>query len=406
MDILRLFKIIYLAGFIISLTAACVPSADPEPETEASIEAILDQEWAVFQENYDLDGGGLGIHLITPEASVFASTGLEENADENIHFRGASTTKTFTAASIMLMHQQGLLDIDDLVTDIIPGTDRPYLPDTPEYQVPHQDRITIRQLLEHRAGVFDVSNDPVPAEVNAPYSGMHYIDYVREELGQDNRTFTFDEMVGVAAEHDLSYWEPGTGFHYSNTGYSMLGKIVERVSNMDYHHYIEETFTGPLGLDNTHFPSLGSDTFLPSPYAPGITLIQGQIQQSTQDNMSPHVAEGNVITTPIDLNRWINLLITGEAGLEPETVGMMMDVQPTDEFHEVYGLGLTRTEGVGYGHNGAHAGYLTFMRHNPEDGVSVVLFASALVAEDLLDQLDFMTEVARKAREAASYPWE
>lgn len=210
--------------------------------------------------------------------------------------------------------------------------------------------------------------------------------------------------MSVAANHSLSYSEPGTGFHYSNNGYSMLGKIIERVSNMDYYQYIQETFTGPLDLESTRFPYLGTDTDLPSPHARGVTLIQGHVRETTRDNMSPHVAEGNVITTPADLSRWINLLITGEAGLESKTVETMMNVQPTGEFHQVYGLGLTRTEGSGYGHNGAHAGYLTFMRHHPEDEVSLVLFASALTADDLLEQLDFMTEVARLAREASGYP--
>lgn len=119
--------------------------------------------------------------------------------------------------------------------------------------------------------------------------------------------------------------------------------------------------------------------------------------------MSPHVAEGNVINTPVDLARWINYLITGKAGLVQETVELMIDVQPTHEYHQVYGLGITMTEGLGFGHNRGHAGYLTVMRHNPKDDVSVVLFASALVTDDLLDQLDFMVELVRKARELAGY---
>jgi D-alanyl-D-alanine carboxypeptidase len=396
-------KVIFLLSLMVFLGTACERSPDLGPGAEDRIKAMLDEEWALFQEKHSFEGGGLGIKLITPDGDLFASAVLGEEVDENIHFRAASTTKTFTAAAIMLMHQKGLLDIDDYVTDNIPNTIRPYLPDTPEYQVPHKDNITIRQLLEHRAGVFDVSNDPVPAEVDAPYAGMHYIDYIKYELGREDHTFTYDELVGVAARHGLSYWKPGTGFHYSNTGYSMLGKIIERVSEMDYDSYVEQTFAQPLGLDNTKFPSHGSEKQLPTPYAPGITLVQGQIYETTTDNMSPHVAEGNVITTPGDLARWINYLISGKAGLVQETVELMIDVQPTHEYHEVYGLGITMTEGLGYGHNGGHAGYLTVMRHNPEDEVSVVLFASALVADDLLDQLDFMVEVARKARGLAGY---
>lgn len=396
-------RLIFLAAFLVLLAAGCGHGPDSELDIKDRIRSILDQEWLMFQDRHGFSEGGLVIYLMTPEDDLSASTGMEKEAVENVFFRGASTTKTFTAASIMLMHQQGLVNIDDFITDSIPGTVMPYLPDTPEYQVPHKNRITIRHLLEHRAGVFDVSNDPVPEGVEAPYAGMHYIDYVKYELGRENHTFTFDELAGVAARHGLSYWEPGSGFHYSNTGYSMLGKIIERVSSMDYGWYVQETFTRPLGLDNTRFPHLGTDTHLPSPYARGFTLYQGQIHETTLDNMSPHVAEGNVITTPRDLAGWIRLLLSGKAGLELEAIEMMMDVRPTDEFHDVYGLGITRTEGVGYGHNGGHAGYLTVMRYNPEDEVSVVLFSSALAAEDLFGQLDFMLDVVRKIREVAGY---
>ena len=400
----RIFRIVLIAAFSMLLAAGCEQGPDPEPDVQDRIKSLLDQEWTAFQQEHGFTDGGLGIHLMTPDGDLFASSGLGKEADADIHFRGASTTKTFTAASIMLMHQKGLVNIDDFVTDNIPGTSRPYLPDTPEYQIPNKDRITIRHLLEHRAGVFDVDNDPVPEEADAPYAGMHYIEYVKSEPGRENHTFTFDELAGVAAGHGLSYWEPGTGFHYSNTGYSLLGKIIERASNMDYGRYVQETFVQPLGLDNTYFPYLGTDTHLPSPYARGFTLCQGQFTETTRDNMSPHVAEGNIITTPGDLSRWINLLLSGKAGLEGDIIAMMTDVRPTDEFHGVYGLGMTRTAGIGYGHNGGYPGYLTIMRHNPEDGVAVVLFATALDAQDLIGQLDFMVNVVRKARETAGYP--
>jgi D-alanyl-D-alanine carboxypeptidase len=87
---------------------------------------------------------------------------------DNIQFGAASSTKSFTAAGILKLHQQGKLNIDDLITANIPGTNQPYIPNTSGYAIPNKNRITIRLLLQHRAGVFDVTNDEIPDTTNAP----------------------------------------------------------------------------------------------------------------------------------------------------------------------------------------------------------------------------------------------
>ncbi len=138
---------------------------------------------------------------------------MEGEPTENTHFRAASITKTFTAAGILLLQQKGLLNIEDTVVSSIPGRTEPYPPNTPEYTIPHKDVITIRQLLEHRAGVFDVSNYVVPEDSKAPYAGQDYLAYI---LTQDfEHAFTFDELVSVTAFNQLSLAPPGTGYNYA-----------------------------------------------------------------------------------------------------------------------------------------------------------------------------------------------
>ncbi len=389
--------------FLIILSQVSLSAgAQSSNQVEGELMALVSQEWAAYQEKLSVHEGGIAVYLLTPEKSFFAATGMQEDVDQHIHFRGASTTKTFTAASIMFMHQEGLLDIEDSIVDTIPGTTQPYLPDTAEYDIPYKNLITIRQLLGHRAGVFDVSNDDIPENAEASYAGRRYTEYVRQKSGEDH-TFTFDELVGVVAENNLSYWEPGEGFHYSNTGYSMLGKIIERVSGMTYREYVETTFVKPLGLSGTSFPSQGDEMTLPSPYATGYIFYGGKVYETTEDNMSQAVAEGNIITTPRDLATWITLLRSGNAGLAPGTVAMMSDVTQTGEFHVWYGLGITYTEGLGYGHNGAHAGYMTVVRYDPDDEVTVMVFSSLLNAEDVWGQGAFKVELAQKARGIAGF---
>ena len=159
---------------VLAAGAAVVRPARAD-EAEA-LSSLLASHW---KQRYGGKPGGLTFLALTPKGEFFATT--LEDVSAKSHFRGASTTKTFTAAAIMLLDQRGLLRIDDALTAKMPGRDQPYLPDTPGFAIPHKEQITIRQLLSHRAGVFDVANQDIPAGLPLPYSGMNYLDWVGEK---------------------------------------------------------------------------------------------------------------------------------------------------------------------------------------------------------------------------------
>ena len=77
----------------------------------------------------------------------------------------------------------------------------------------------------------------------------------------------------------------------------------------------------------------------------------------------------------------------------------MTDIKPTGEEHGYYGLGTAYLEGLGYGHNGAHAGYLTVMRYDPEKEVAIVMFASVLDADDIYGQINVMCDTCLSAKQ-------
>ena len=359
--------------------------------------ALLDSSWNAFGETHPGVKGSIGIVIRQGRHEYYAAAADPFEGGQDAHIRGASTTKTFTGAAIMLLHQEGRLNIDDHLTDMMPGSREPYLPDTADYAIPYKDQITIRQLLNHRGGVFDVANSKVPADRHVPYAGKLYMDYVQEDLGQMDHTFTFDELSGVVASNHLFYTPPGGPFHYSDTGYGLLGKIIERVSGLRYHAFLEEHFLSPLHLGNTSFPHEGTIRFPTSPYIPGFSWYQGQVYPAEPENYSCNVAEGNVETTPADLSRWIQALLEGKAGLNQDTLALMEQVEPTGEHHALFGLGLVETPGLGYGHDGGHAGYMTVMRYNPKNQVSVVAFISVMDFDAMYDEVDFMYDVARQA---------
>ncbi len=396
----HLLAIIAVVIVSLLLTGAVYSVFIHQPNYSEQISSMMYEKWEEYAADTPGFNGTLSMRIISPKGDFFVTTN-QDNIAGDVHFRGASTTKTFTAAAILLLHQEGQLNIDDKITQTIPGKDAPYVPDSIDYAIPYKENITIRQLLGHTAGVFDVSNSPVPENVSAPYAGLYYIDYIKESEPEHN--FTFDELVGVVSTNQLSYFPPGKGYHYSNTGYSLLGKIIERVSGMDYAAFVEQQLLQPNGLKNTSFATLGNERQLPTPYAQGYTYVGGEIYETTQDNMSPHVAEGNVITTADDLCKWAKLLYTGQAGINDDLVAQMMDVKPTGEEHKVYGLGTEYAEGLGFGHNGAHAGYMTVMRYDGKTDIAIVICASILNADDLYGQMDIMYEIGRQSKQILGY---
>jgi len=387
-------------AFLYALLAACGGATAPGPE--AQINAMVRSEWDAYKAANGVSAGGLAVHLVTPRGTYSGAADLGPVDVPNVHFRAASNTKTFTSAAIMLLYQQGMLNIDDTITSVIPRKAIPYVPDTPQYAIPHKSSITIRQLLTHTAGVFDNTNNAVPATCPAPYANQSYLDYVMDVLGQKDHTFTFDEMVGVNATCNVEKAAPGTEYSYSNIGYDLLGKIIERVSGLSYADYVAQKLLAPNQLTQTTMPYLGTDQLVPAPNLVGYDMGDGVTRSFTQDNMSGNVAEGNVISTPAELARWVRLLISGNAGIGPTYVSMMK-VCGFPASASCYGMGIFNAPGLGWGHNGAHRGYISLMLYNPDDDVAVVVFSTMLDEDHISSDLGMLQRVASKARQLAGY---
>lgn len=389
----------FVFGYVLVLSAAVIAGCGGGGQPlVAAIGNVVSSQW---QARYAGAPGGLTAMMITPTAEYFSSTVAGVGPDS--HFRGASTTKSFTAAAIMLLDQRGQLKIDDAVTAPIPGSGKPYLPTTPDYAIPYKGQITIRQLLGHRAGVFDVGNIDIPSNVDAPYAGRRYVDWVEETQG-DQHTFTVDELVGVVAKNQLFTGPPGQAFRYSNTGYSLLAKIVEQVSSKTFAQFVHDELVVPNGLGETTFPDNGRVQDLPTPFIEGTTKLGGKFYPTTSRNVSWGVGEGNIVTTPANLSRWMRRLLKGEAGVDARQVARMLECMPTGEEHVSYGLGIEcYPADLGHGHNGAITGYETVARHDAAVDVTVVIFSSLFDADDFQAEGDWLYETARKIRAVAGY---
>jgi D-alanyl-D-alanine carboxypeptidase len=379
---------------IAALVAGC--NGDSPPTVD--IRSVLESQWKA---RYAGMPGGLTAVLITPSGEYFAST--VEGTTPSTHFRGASTTKMFTAAAIMLLDQRGQLKIDDVLTAAMPGASgKPYLPATPGFAIPFKSEITIRQLLQHRSGVFDVANEDIPASAAAPYAGKRYIVWVMESDG--DHTFTLDELIGVMASNQLVVDPPGTVFRYNDAGYWLLAKVVEQVSGKPFVQFLRDELLMPNGLADTAFPQLGATQDLPAPFIDGYLRQFGEVRPVTQQNVSAGNGDGNIVTTPADLSRWTRRLLRGEAGVDTKQVTRMRECVATGDHFVAYGLGLEcHPRQFGWGHNGGNPGYLTVARHDIDNDVTVMLFTTFADYDDFPVATAWLYDTVTKVRAAAGY---
>lgn len=344
-------------------------------DTQAEVYLAIKNLRLELQNNLGKTVPPLSVFVQTPTETVFASAAdsQEDQITSDTYFRFASITKNFTATAILLMQQYGWLDISHTITTIMPGGETPYVPDTSDYAIPYKEEITIQQLLQHTAGVYDVNNDPSPD----PDCKDKTYDVCK--LDQDpNYQFTAAEIVRQDAFYGRSSFPPGTDYKYSDTGYTLLGEIISRVYSFHaetentYSDFILEHVVGtktPYPLAMT-FPDLGTDQSMPSPDVCGTVFGPDGDKIYCRDNLSGYVANGNGLGTMRQLNTYVRTLMRGENVLTPESVALMQN--DTSSFEPVYGLGCKRFQYLGYGHKGDQRGYTSIMAYNPETEVSIV----------------------------------
>lgn len=302
------------------------------------------------------------------------------------------------------MKEDGWLNLDDKITDLIPGSTIPYVPETSLWNIPNKEQITIKMLLQHSAGVYDVDNDPVPG-----YGGLSFTEYTHSV--EPSHQFNVHEMVEQLMLHELSYFLPGTGYHYSNTGYAIVGEIISRVysfhsgTQKNLTDYLYDKLYGPetsMPID-IHFPYLATDTELPTPSSCGHILFDAtNIEEICNYNMSGQVAEGNGYGSMRSLNTYIRTLIKGENILSQASVEIMKNEVSVG--NPSYGLGCFYRDNLGYGHNGARIGNITLMVYDPIHDISIVSYISAFDLDNMMVILVAIEDVAYAARIALGYP--
>jgi CubicO group peptidase (beta-lactamase class C family) len=288
------------------------------------------------------------------------------NAPDTV-FRIGSITKQFTAMAVLKLQEAGLLDIDDLICD--------YLAECPDTW----SEISIYHLLTHTSGLYSYTN-----EIDQ-LSQLTFSDISSEEV--------IDTFINLPLD-----FEPGSNWSYSNSGYHLLGDIIQQVSGSSYNSYLRDTFFEPLGMDST---DVESNTAIISHRA------EGYVDRNTRAdylNMNVPYSAGALISTVEDLFVWQQALYNGQIVSE-ETLDHLWDRAVRVDESNRYGYGLMSLTMDGQdviGHGGGIYGFSTFLAYLPEHKLTFIVLTNRQDGFALDEALEVIFDAMVAVEEATS----
>ena len=289
--------------------------------------------------------------------------GLAIAADDA--FEAASITKMLTATVCLTLAEDGLLDLDCGIGRYLPHrlTDELHVVDGVSYG----PALTLRQVLGHRSGLADFFGDgPLDAEGMSPF--------LAEITANPDRFWSPLEVINWTKAHLTARFPPGTGWHYSDTGYVLAGLVIEAVTGEPLHDVFRLWVLAPLGMDHSYLRYRETPR-LTAPGRPPCRPFHGRLDYGRLKGSSADWACGGLVTTTADLARFLRAFVEGRLLQRPESRAQMLDWQETGEPGVGYGLGvrhfdLAKLGLSGFGSLWGHTGFLkAFMLYWPEGEV-------------------------------------
>ncbi|HEY9411744.1 MAG TPA: serine hydrolase domain-containing protein [Jiangellaceae bacterium] len=296
--------------------------------------------------------------------------GADDVPDGDDQFRVGSNTKMFVSTVLLQLVDEGRLELDAPIAD--------YLPGLVTGKGIGETKITVRQLLQHTSGLADNLTVDVIFDPTLQWFPP-----------------TPEQMVSFGLRHG-SQFEPGTDFTYSNTGYTILGLLVEKLTGQRIGEAIEERITAPLGLDETSYAYAGMKQ-MQGPHFRGYLGVPPLLFEVSGHEPGLWAGAGALVSSGADLTAFVDALLGGKL-LSAE----MLDEMQATFADSGYGLGIARADlscGSAWGHSGHVPGYTSFSFSNGQ-GASVFA-AINTSATDLTSPAD---EVARIVNSALCGP--
>ncbi|MBV9446819.1 MAG: beta-lactamase family protein [Streptosporangiaceae bacterium] len=302
---------------------------------------------------------------------------------EDTVFRIASMTKSFTAAAVLLLRDEGALALDDLAENYVPE-----LRGWPQVTA-DAARISIRHLLTMTAGF--PTDDP---------------------WGDRQQGLPLDEFAKFLAAGVSFAWAPGTRFEYSNLGYAILGRVITAVTDTEYPDFVRERLLSPLGMTRSRYEPASEGQDAENQYsenrdaeglARGYRRAPGGWEEVPFDDCGAFAPMGGIFTCVRDLARWVAGFATAfppgaEGAWHPLCRASRREMQlpqvptgwdrvtdfPAGGTRSAYGFGLVVEDDQDFGriagHGGGYPGFGSHMRWHPATGMGVIALANSTYA--------------------------
>ncbi len=334
--------------FSILLPALLLPGFAPA-ETKKDFTSIVD----IVGKREVEERGGIGITIgvahgdETVYLKGFGKADLENDvpASENGVYRIGSITKMFTAAAILLLLEEGKLTLDDPL--------QKHLPEYPDMA----KGVTLRHLLNHTSGIFSFTD-------------------IKNRWSDIRLDLKHEEILEKFQDVPLAF-KPGEKFKYSNSGYYLLGMVIEKVSGRKYHEFLEEQIFQKIDLKATSYDR--HLKIIPHRVR-GYAKWGDQIVNAQFVSMKQPFAAGAIASTAGDLIQWQRALVAGSL-LKPETYQLMITPAKLAKGKSApYALGCfvgKLDETAVIRHGGAIPGFVSELAYFPGENLTVVVLTNA-----------------------------
>ncbi|MBK0378632.1 serine hydrolase domain-containing protein [Mucilaginibacter segetis] len=317
----------YLPGLL--LLFAAVNTAVAQDFDKQKLDSLLDVLAAGNKSTGSLAISKNG-QIIYQKATGFIDIRAQKPANVQTKYRIGSISKMFTGVMVFQLIEEGKLSLQTKLSQFYP-------------QIPNADKITIGNMLNHHSGLFNITTDP------------EFLTYMATPQ-------THQQMLAKMAAHQPDF-EPGTRMAYSNTNFILLGYILEKITGKAYPDLVKQRIINKIGLKNTYYGgkiNTANNEALSYNY-------KGKWDLMPESDMSIPGGAGAMVSTPTDLDRFIEALFAGKL-ISAASLEQMKTI--TDNI----GMGMFSIpfyENKGYGHNGTIDGFRSTLVYFPDDKLAV-----------------------------------
>jgi len=346
-----MLKLSAVAVAFILLSNPVLAQAQQPATKAAATQSLAGKLDAIFKPQYKADDPGATVIVVKDGKTVFrkaygaADIAAKTPLTPGTVLRLGSITKQFTAVAILMLADEGKLALNDPITRFFPD-------------YPTQGKvITIEHLLTHTSGIVSYTSKP------------NYVAAMAKDL-------TVAQMIDGFKNDPLEF-EPGTKFNYNNSGYFLLGAIIEKVSGLSYANFLEQRIFTPLGMKDTAYEGAERST---APRAAGYSAQEKGYGLAQPLSMSQPYAAGALVSTVDDLAKWDAAIASGKL-LKPASWKLAFTpykLNPEESTDYGYGWAVGKLQGTPVVHHGGGInGFRTYALRLPEQKIFVAVLANS-----------------------------